>query len=371
MIGSDPKLTVSEFVELFNQTLELTYPFVNIEGELANFRISKNRWVYFDLKDELSSVRFFGTKDMLPGPLEDGINLEVIGYPRLHNRYGLSINISNLRVVGEGSIAKAQALLAKKLEAEGLFLQERKRVIPYPPKKIGLITSVGSAAYADFIKIINARWPHVEINVVDSLVQGLDAPGQIIKAIEKFNQMSEIMDTLVLIRGGGSADDLAAFSTEQVVRAVSASRAPTIVAIGHEIDLSLAELAADVRASTPSNAAEMLVPDKKSELESLANQNLYMKKAMKNILKINIDETELMNEDLVLKMNTKIDNAWKDFNQKSDYINLLNPLLPLKKGYALVRGSTGQQIRSVSKIKKSDDLSIQFGDGRIKAKVRL
>lgn len=368
MIGSDPKLTVSEFVELFNQTLELTYPFVNIEGELTNFRISKNRWVYFDLKDELSSVRFFGTKDMLPGPLEDGINLEVIGYPRLHNRYGLSINISTLRVVGEGSIAKAQALLAKKLEAEGLFLPDRKRFIPYPPKKIGLITSVGSAAYADFIKIINARWPHVEIIVVDSLVQGLEAPAQIVKAIDKFNQMPEIMEAVVLIRGGGSADDLAAFSTEQVVRAVAGSRAPTIVAIGHEIDLSLAELAADVRASTPSNAAEMLVPDKKSELESLLTQNQYMKKAINNILKTSLDEIEFIKEDLVIKMNTKIDNVRQELQQKSEFITVLNPLLPLKKGYALVRSGTGQQIRSVKKIKKSDDLSIQFGDGKIKAK---
>ncbi|MBI5357311.1 exodeoxyribonuclease VII large subunit [Candidatus Saccharibacteria bacterium] len=368
MIGSDPKLTVSEFVELFNQTLELTYPFVDIVGELSNFRISKNRWVYFDLKDETSSVKFFGTKDMLPGPLEDGINLEVIGYPRLHNRYGLSINISNLRVVGEGSIAKAQALLAKKLEAEGLFSPERKRALPYPPKKIGLITSVGSAAYADFIKIINARWPHVEINVAESLVQGLEAPGQIVHAVEKFNQMSQPMDVLALIRGGGSTDDLAAFSTEQVVRAVAASRAPTIVAIGHEIDLSLAELAADVRASTPSNAAEMLVPDKKSELQSLFSQNDYMKKAIESILKISLDESKLLKEDLVSRMNTKIDLAQHDLRQKSEFINVLNPLLPLKKGYAIVRDKTGQQIRSATNVKKADDLSIQFSDGKIKAK---
>lgn len=368
MIGADPRLSVTEFVELFNQTLQQTYPFVNIVGEVANFRISKNRWVYFDLKDEISSVKFFGTKDILPGPLEDGMSIEVLGYPRLHNKYGLSININNLQVVGEGSIAKAQALLAKKLELEGLFDPARKRVIPYPPKKIGLITSVDSAAYADFIKIINARWPHVEINVLDSLVQGIEAPGQIIKAIEKFNQSAEAAEVLVIIRGGGSSDDLAAFSVEQVVRAVAASRLPTVVAIGHEIDLSLAELAADQRASTPSNAAEMLVPDKSNELSSLRNQSKYLIRAIKQNLKLRTDEVGLFKQDLSHLVSTKIDQANQHIKLRAELVSLLDPLLPLKKGYSLVRDQSGQQIRSISKVKSGDALSIQFGDGKIKVK---
>jgi exodeoxyribonuclease VII large subunit len=152
------ELSVSEFVELLNQTLEFAYPDLVIVGELANFRVSKNRWVYFDLKDEQASVKFFGTVYNLPGPLEDGMLLKVWGQPRLHNLYGFSITVMNIQPSGEGSIRRAAKLLQAKLASEGLFDETRKRPIPYPPQRIGLITSKQSAAYADFVKILQARW---------------------------------------------------------------------------------------------------------------------------------------------------------------------------------------------------------------------
>src|SRR5665213_3602045 len=267
--NSEIELGVSDFVALLNQTLEYAYPGVVITGELANFRVSKNKWVYFDLKDELASVKFFGSVYNLPGPLEDGMLLRVRGQPRLHPLYGFSVTVSSIQPAGEGSIKRAAALLQAKLAAEGLFDESRKRPLPYPPSRIGLITSAQSAAYADFIKIINARWQGVEIQLIDVQVQGEVAPDQITAALERFNGEAEPPETIVIIRGGGSAEDLAAFSTEQVTRAVAASRVPTLVAIGHEIDLSLAELAADRRASTPSNAAELLVPDRAQALAQL------------------------------------------------------------------------------------------------------
>src|SRR3989344_5479677 len=265
----DTPLTPSEFVALFNQTLEAAWPVVVIEGELSDFRIAKNKWAYFDLKDEEASVRFFGSVYVLPGPLTDGLTVRVAGTPRLHPRFGFTINIQSIVPVGEGSLRKAAELLRRKLEAEGLFAPERKRTLPEIPEVVGLITASDSAAYADFSKTLRERWGGLEVQLIDVYVQGEQAPGQITTAIATFNRRAEPREVLVITRGGGSLDDLAAFNDERVVRAVAASRTPTLVAIGHEGDISLAELAADVRASTPSNAAALLMPDKKHELSLL------------------------------------------------------------------------------------------------------
>src|SRR5881227_1133905 len=140
------ELSVGEFVALLNQTLEYAYPSVVIVGELANLRISKNRWVYFDLKDDLASVKFFGTVYQLPGPLEDGMLLRVRGQPRLHQLYGFSVNVLSMQPTGEGTIKRAAQLLQAKLTTEGLFDESRKRPLPYPPAHIGLVTSKQSAA---------------------------------------------------------------------------------------------------------------------------------------------------------------------------------------------------------------------------------
>jgi exodeoxyribonuclease VII large subunit len=210
----------AEFVAVLNQTLEYAYPLVAIEGEISSFKVSKNRWVYFDLKDEEASVRFFGTVYSLPGPLEDGMTVRVIGSPRLHARFGFSVNFQSILPVGQGELKKAADLLFKKLEAEGLFAPERKRLLPYLPKKIALITASDSAAAADFSKILNERWGGVEILLADVYVQGEQAPMQIVQAVEHLNQLSEVPEVLVITRGGGSAEDLSAFNDERVVRAV-------------------------------------------------------------------------------------------------------------------------------------------------------
>jgi exodeoxyribonuclease VII large subunit len=199
----DVVLSPVEFVALFNQTLEFAYPMVTIEGELSNFRVSKNRWVYFDLQDDAASVKFFGSVYNLPGPLEDGLKIRVVGSPRLHPRYGFSVNISSIAPVGQGSIKKAADLLAAKLQAEGLFEPERKRRLPPVPETIGLITAANSAAYADFIKILGERWGGVQIQLADVYVQGAQAPLQLARAIEYFNELPDLPDVLVITRGSG------------------------------------------------------------------------------------------------------------------------------------------------------------------------
>lgn len=363
-------LTVTDFVAFLNQTLETAYPSVTIQGELAHFRVSKNRWVYFDLKDEFSSVKFFGTVYQLPGPLEDGLILQVRGVPRLHPQYGFSVTVQAMQPVGEGSIKRAATLLQAKLAAEGLFDDSRKRVVPYPPQRIGLITSRESAAYADFIKIINARWGGLEIELRDVHVQGEAAAGEVVTAIELFNQAAQIPDVLVITRGGGSAEDLAAFSTEQVTRAVAASRIPTVVAIGHEIDMSLAELAADRRASTPSNAAELLVPDKRAELAEL----VHKQSMLHNALTQNIQLKRQFLTEVVRQLSDSVARLLHDqtrrLGEQKRTLELLNPYTILKRGYAILQTvDEDKPIKSVTSLSPGDRVRIVLHDGRAEADI--
>jgi exodeoxyribonuclease VII large subunit len=339
-------ISVSMFVELLNQTYDYVFPSVTIIGELANFRISKNKWVYFDLKDDDASVKFFGTVFMLPGPLEEGMLLQVKGSPHMHDLYGFSVNVQNIKPAGEGSIRRAQELLLAKLEKEGLFDPARKRPLPYPPKHIGLITSRQSAAYADFVKILGARWGGLEIDMVDVQVQGEAAPAQIVAAIERFNELKNPPEVLVIIRGGGSADDLAAFSTESVARAVSASRVPTLAAIGHEIDLSLAELAADTRASTPSNAAELLTPDKRAVLEDLRDKTERLYEDITDYLREERRTLETFISDAAQAIERQLQHQGTQLAQAKTLLQVLSPQAALKRGYAVVRNELGGVVRS-------------------------
>lgn len=367
--SSDIVLGVSDFVAVFNQTIEYAYPRVTIVGELANFRVSKNRWVYFDLKDETASVKFFGTVYQLPGPLEDGLMVQVSGSPRLHNLYGFSVNVQNIQPVGEGSLKRAAALLEAKLRAEGLFDESRKRPLPYPPKRIGLITSGESAAFHDFTKILNERWGGVEIQLADVQVQGEASPGQLMAALEYFNTHEEPVDVIIMTRGGGSAEDLAAFSTEQVTRAVAASRIPTIVAIGHEVDISLAELAADQRASTPSNAAQLLVPDKRHVLEQLGG----IQSSLGNYLQRSVSDAQDEVRENVDGLNRAITQILAERQQKfglhRQLLGALSPTASLKRGYAIVY-KDGKAVRSTKDVKRSDIIKVRLYDGSVEAEIK-
>jgi exodeoxyribonuclease VII large subunit len=362
------ELSVSDFVALLNQTLEFAYPNLTVVGELANLRVSKNRWVYFDLKDEMSTVKFFGTVYQLPGPLEDGMVLRVRGLPKLHNLYGFSVNVANIQLAGEGTIKRAAELLQAKLAAEGLFDEARKRSLPYPPRRIGLVTSLQSAAYADFVKILNARWQGVEVEVIDVQVQGEIAPAQITAALEQFNEMAVPPETIVLIRGGGSAEDLAAFSTEQVTRAVAASRVPTLVAIGHEVDLSLAELAADMRASTPSNAAELLVPDRIQALASLQAALDHLEQSGKYQMQTARAGLAAYSETFERQVTNFIGQQKQSLQAQQLLLGALNPQAILRRGYAIVR-QDGKSLRSSSKIKPGAIVEVQLSDGSFGATV--
>lgn len=359
---------VSDFVAYVNQTLEYAYPYVTVEGELSNFRVSKNRWVYFDLKDEAASLRCFGTVYMLPGPLEDGMVVRVSGSPRLHPQYNFSLTVQTMVPVGEGSIRRAADLLQAKLAAEGLFDEDRKRPLPYPPASVGLITAGGSAAYADFVKILQARWRGIQIDHYDVLVQGEQAPGQIVQAIQTINALAEPPEVLVLVRGGGSAEDLAAFSTEAVTRAVAASRVPTLVAIGHEVDVSLAELAADMRASTPSNAAELLVPDRQTVLAELKRQRTSLRDVLTQSVTRRREQLTETREQLHDFWQRAYDAARGRADTARRLLAAYNPETVLQRGYAMVRVN-GRLVRRAADLQAGEVLAAQFADGTVEATI--
>ncbi len=368
MIGASPTLTVSDFVAVFNQSLDMLYPEVVIRGELANYRISKGMWVYYDLKDDEASVKFFGTVRSLPGPLEEGMMLEVRGRPYLHPKFGFSVQFDAVQAVGEGAINKAQLLLAKKLKSEGLFDESRKRSLPYPPQKVAVISSSESAGYGDFIKVTTIRWPMLEIQLFDVQVQGVDAPAQIVSAFEKVNQSNDI-DVVVLIRGGGSKDDLLAFDHENVVRAVAGSRVPTLVAIGHERDNSLSEMVADVRASTPSNASELLVPSRKDEQEWLNSVRRQLEQALTKFVDTMKQEIKMYGVELERSFLSTLELSEYHLQQSAKLLGAYSPYAPLKRGFALIRDTSGAIITSSAVATEAKVLELEFHDGKVDVKL--
>ena len=361
---SQPVFTVSDFIAACNQVLEVAIGTVTIEGELANFKISKNKWIFFDLKDEFSSLRFFGTVYNLPGPLEEGMKLSVTGTASLHHKFGFSISIKNIKLAGTGTIKKAFKLLEEKLKTEGLFDQSRKRLLPKAPQSIGVISSSESAGFADFIKIMNERWGGVQVKLYDVLVQGIDAPAQIIEAVEYFNRYEPDIEVLVLIRGGGSADDLQAFNNESVVRAVAGSRLPTLVAIGHETDVSLAELVADLRASTPSNASQLLFLDRNSELGRLTEARQVMQRVMKSKFKLARYGLLNIKDELRVTLNTKLTNIRNDLLQRKSRIELLSPSAVLKRGYVFIK-QNNKIVKKSTNLDTSIGAEIVFFDNKV------
>ncbi|HSX46392.1 MAG TPA: exodeoxyribonuclease VII large subunit [Patescibacteria group bacterium] len=362
-----PVFSPSEFVAVLNQTLEYAYPSVIVEGELANIRVSRNRWVYFDLKDETASVKCFGTVYVLPGPIEEGMKVRITAAPRLHPLYNFSLNLQSVIPVGEGSLKRAADLLTQKLTKEGLFDEARKRQVPYAPQTVGLITSKESAAYHDFIKILDERWGGVKVLHYDVQVQGEQAITDIVNAVTAMNVLAE-PEVLVITRGGGSADDLAAFNTEQVVRAIAGSRIPTLVAIGHEVDISLAELAADVRASTPSNAAQLLTPDKTHVRQTLKEQQLNLRELVRGLLQRATAELSEHRQTLRHLLEQAYYIAEQTLGRQTDLLEALNPEAALRRGYAVITDKKGV-VRSVKQLQVGEDVTLKLADGSAGAKV--
>ena len=337
---------VSDFIALTNQTLEYAYPSVAIEGEVASFKVNQGKWVFFDLKDEQSSVGCFMSLYSLRVPIQDGMKVIVTASPKLTNWGKFSLTVRAVRPVGEGALKKSFELLKAKLEGEGLFAPERKRPLPQVPHHIGVISSTQAAGYADFVKILNDRWGGIKIDVAQVQVQGEAAPDQTIRAIRYFNEQAELPEVLVVIRGGGSADDLSVFNDELLVREIAASRIPTLVGVGHEVDTTLADYVADVRAATPSNAAQILVPDRSAILRATGDR---VRAILPRVEYAIADEKEQVRSRME-RVFMRIEDEHADTAYRLQSIRRvlaeLDPNKVLARGYALVRGDimTGKMI---------------------------
>ena len=332
-----PRFSVSEFLAVLNQTLDYAFPLVEVEGEVSSFKVSKGRWVFFDLKDETGTISCFTTVFGLRTPLEDGMRVIVSGSPKLTDFGKFSLTVKQLQPVGEGSLKKAFDLLKKKLEAEGLFAPEKKRPLPADFTKLGIISSVTAAGYADFLKILDARWGGLDITVKNCGVQGLAAADELIRAIDYFNEHTNV-EVIAILRGGGSKDDLAVFNDEFLVRKIAASKIPIITGIGHEVDTTLADLAADVRASTPSNAAELLVRDRSAELsrlhDNLRSLNSYLTHYLDTLAETNRSVLESAKRELL----ARLDRVLLELKNQRALLDSLSPESVLRQGYALLSG---------------------------------
>ena len=359
-ISQLPIITPTDFISLVNDTLEYAYSSVMITGEVASFKVNQGKWVFFDIKDEESSISCFMSVWSLRQPLEDGMKVVVRGVPKLTKWGKFSLTVNQVQPVGEGSLKKAFEMLKKKLAGEGLFDPIKKRPIPDDLSRIGVISSTQAAGYADFIKIINARWGGLEIQVAHTQVQGMDAPDQIIRALKYFNERGEVQ-MIALLRGGGSADDLSCFNDERLVREVAASKIPVICGIGHEVDESLCDLACDVRASTPSNAAELLTPNREDEKNKVMRIVRQMRQTMLQEIEYarnnNRDKIEKVGHGLITKyieptiatnlekmkqllqkIQGEYDNLQHLFQMKQKLLEALNPEKVLRQGYAIITG---------------------------------
>ncbi len=266
---SDPVvLRVADYLALVNTAISRQIsPDQLVEGEVSDYRMSQGKWVTFVLKDEEQQAILpcFMTVWQLSQPLEDGMRVRARGRAGVTARFGkFQLSVDEITPVGEGALKRAYDLLKKKLLEEGVFDAGRKRPIPRFPERVGLITSRDAAAYGDFLRVLGNRWSGVEVDFYHIHVQGREAVGEIEEAFAHFNRLPEDdrPDVLVLVRGGGGLEDLHAFNDERAVRAVFQSRIPVVVGVGHERDESLCDFAADMRASTPSNAAERIVPNR-------------------------------------------------------------------------------------------------------------
>lgn len=368
---------------------------VLVKGEISNF---KNHYatghLYFTLKDEKSLIKcimFKGYAERLDFTPKDGMSVMVFGSVSVYERDGVyQIYVQAMQEDGLGSLYKAYEELKSKLEKEGLFSEEHKKKIPKYPKEIGVLTSQTGAVIRDIINVSTRRNPNVHIKLLPVPVQGLGASEKIAEAIELMNN-NKLVDVIILARGGGSLEDLWPFNEEEVARAIYNSDIPIISAVGHETDFSISDFVADLRAPTPSAAAELAVPDvselktiintyetrfknsliRKIELMKMRYSKCMQSRAFKEPTRI-INDNYLKIDSLIKTMENSVNK--KQFEAKSKFIELttkldsLSPLKTLTRGYCLAE-KDGKIIKSVKETKQDEKIELRFYDGNKKAKV--
>ena len=281
--------SVSDLNRLIKQHIESLFSYIWVEGEISNLRIPTSGHLYFTLKDEKSQIRavmFHNLNKNLRFLLKDGLKVVCKGKITLYEPRGeYQLIIEFIEPKGRGAFQLAFEQLKTKLLAEGLFKPERKKPLPVLPQKIGIITSITGAALRDILRILYQDFDNLETLIYPVKVQGLESAQEIVKAIEDLNASTQV-ELIILARGGGSIEDLWTFNDESVARAIASSNIPIVSAIGHEIDFTIADFVADVRAPTPTAAAELIVKNKKNAIETLASFKIRLNQSILQLLDI-------------------------------------------------------------------------------------
>ena len=378
--------SVYEITLQIKELLESGFGYVSIEGEISNFRPSAAGHLYFTLKDEKASIQavmFKGKTRSLSFVPKDGMTVKAEGAISVYEQRGsYQIIIEEMSLAGEGNILKMLEERKKKLAAEGIFDSERKKPLPYFPKRIAVITSPTGAAVRDIINVVKRRNEKIGIVVLPAIVQGEEAAPVLIRQL-KIADEKNLGDLIIIGRGGGSLEDLLPFSDEDLVRAIAACKTPVISAVGHEIDWALSDFVADMRAPTPSAAAELAAPILNDIMYSIVvnredlTQNIENRIERIRLMLNNFkpDSLELRFRNIQQPLLARFDNAkeeilsamqdrCKEFRQRLLVLNKIlegaNPQGILDRGYSIVRNAeTGKTIRSFPQVKEGENLLIQ------------
>ncbi len=387
--------TVSEAVQQAKELLEQTFSHLWIQGEISNLKQHTSGHWYFTLKDETSQLRcamFRGSNRLVRFSVEDGLKINAMGRLSLYPARGdFQMVVETMEPAGLGALQLALEQLKQRLAREGLFDSQRKKSLPRYPERIAVVTSATGAAVHDILNVIGRRSPLAAVDIYSVPVQGTAAAQAIAHALARLNE-EKAWDVIICGRGGGSLEDLWAFNEEMVVRAIAASDIPVISAVGHEIDYTLADFAADVRAETPTAAAEMVVADRKAVGEKLRHLHYSLRTILQERLhqaRFKLDRlagaTVLQQPRRVLEplgqrlddliqalqrnLRTRLTHGQHVLQSLAAQLNALSPLQVMARGYALVYKQADMTlVKANDQLQPGDDLSIKLARGRIQAR---
>lgn len=385
--------SVKEINRLVRELLEQSFPSFWISGEISNFISASSGHWYFSLKDDEAQVRctMFKNKNMAADwTPKNGEKIEAKCFIGLYEARGeYQLNIDLIRHAGAGLLSEAFNQLKERLLKEGLFETSRKKLIPQFPKSIGVISSPSGAAIEDILTTLKRRSPHIPIFIYPSLVQGKEAPVAIVKAIETANIRMEC-DVLILARGGGSIEDLWAFNEEIVARAIVASKIPTITGVGHETDTTIADFVSDLRAPTPTGAAELVTSHTVELVKTIQVYKNQLNKVMAGVIRELMQKIDYLEKRLISprqqiqrqkeqihqyiqRINQSMKNAMILYRLKIDKLKLnfdhLNPHAVLSRGYSIITNVDGQIVNNVNQLKLDDKIRIQLNHGQADANI--
>lgn len=393
--SKDNVLSVTELTNSVKETLEQNLGKIWVKGEISNYSSPASGHLYFTLKDETNQVKvafFRGSAHRVSLELADGKEIIVYGRVSIYGkRSEYQIIAEDIEILGAGDLLIEFEKLKKKLADLGLFDEKRKREMPKFPQKIGIVTSPTGAVVRDIINIITRRYNAVELLVYPAMVQGSEAPGQLIEGLTYFNSRNDI-DIIILARGGGSIEDLWAFNDKKLAYAIYGSKIPVVSAVGHEVDFTIADFTADLRAPTPSAAAELVVPDSGELLNSLRSVAARLVNGLTGMVGRYEDRLNRASKSYGFKRPFELFNEYvqrlDDYSAgidrgileitggKSEKIQvlkeklgLLNPLNILKKGYSVVYDTKGGIIRDAAKVRTGQEISVRLHKGALEAEV--